>query len=57
MADVEGKVPAAPTLAGLPDCLALLLVSSLLAGPGGGAAAGPPAGRPCSRPCSRRRSG
>jgi error-prone DNA polymerase len=44
-ADVEGKVPAAPMLAGLPDCQALLLVSSLLAGPGGGAAAGPPAGQ------------
>jgi hypothetical protein len=33
-ADVEGKVPAAPMLAGLPDCQALLLVSSLLAGAG-----------------------
>ncbi|HMQ73332.1 MAG TPA: error-prone DNA polymerase, partial [Rubrivivax sp.] len=32
-ADLEGKVPAAPTLAGLPDCLALLLASTALAAP------------------------
>ena len=31
MSDVEGRVPAAPTLAGLPDCLALLLAGSALA--------------------------
>ncbi len=31
MSDVEGRVPAAPTLAGLPDCLALLVVSEVLA--------------------------
>ncbi len=30
MSDVEGKVPSAPYLAGLPDCLALLVVSSVL---------------------------
>ena len=30
MSDVEGRVPAAPTLAGLPDCLALLLASAVL---------------------------
>jgi error-prone DNA polymerase len=30
MSDVEGKVPSAPYLAGLPDCLALLLGSSVL---------------------------
>jgi error-prone DNA polymerase len=33
MSDVEGRVPAAPTLAGLPDCLALLMASSALAAP------------------------
>jgi error-prone DNA polymerase len=31
MSDLEGKVPAAPTLAGLPDCLALLVASAALA--------------------------
>ena len=31
MSDVEGRVPAAPTLAGLPDCLALLVASAALA--------------------------
>jgi error-prone DNA polymerase len=31
MADVEGRVPTAPALAGLPDCLALLVASSALA--------------------------
>ncbi len=30
MSDLEGRVPAAPTLAGLPDCLALLVVSQAL---------------------------
>jgi error-prone DNA polymerase len=30
MSDVEGKVPSAPYLAGLPDCLALLLTRSVL---------------------------
>ena len=30
MSDVEGRVPAAPTLTGLPDCLALLLVNAAL---------------------------
>jgi error-prone DNA polymerase len=33
MADVEGKVPNTPTLAGLPDCLALLLAPAVLAHP------------------------
>jgi error-prone DNA polymerase len=31
MGDVEGKVPNTPTLAGLPDCLALLLAPAVLA--------------------------
>ena len=31
MADVEGKVPQLPTLAGLPDCLALLVAPAALA--------------------------
>ncbi len=31
MSDVEGRVPAAPTLAGLPDCLALLMAGAALA--------------------------
>jgi error-prone DNA polymerase len=31
MADLEGKVPDTPTLAGLPDCLALLLAPAALA--------------------------
>jgi error-prone DNA polymerase len=31
MADIEGKVPDTPTLAGLPDCLALLLAPPVLA--------------------------
>jgi error-prone DNA polymerase len=30
MADIEGKVPNTPTLAGLPDCLALLLAPAVL---------------------------
>jgi error-prone DNA polymerase len=30
-ADLEGREPSAPTLAGLPDCLALLVVSAVLA--------------------------
>jgi len=30
MSDVEGRVPAAPTLTGLPDCLALLYVNAAL---------------------------
>jgi error-prone DNA polymerase len=30
MSDIEGRVPAAPTLTGLPDCLALLLVNAAL---------------------------
>ncbi len=30
MSDLEGRVPAAPTLAGLPDCLALLLANDAL---------------------------
>ena len=30
MSDLEGKVPSAPTLAGLPDCLALLLAPPVL---------------------------
>ena len=34
MADLEGRVPAAPMLAGLPGCLALLLVSGVLPPPG-----------------------
>jgi len=34
MADLEGKVPDAPTLAGLPDCLALLMTSAVLPLPG-----------------------
>jgi error-prone DNA polymerase len=33
MADVEGKVPNTPTLAGLPDCLALLVAAEALASP------------------------
>ncbi|KPF58517.1 DNA polymerase [beta proteobacterium AAP51] len=33
-ADLEGRVPAAPMLAGLPGCLALLLVSGVLPPPG-----------------------
>ena len=36
MSDVEGRVPAAPMLAGLPDCLALLLVGSVRVAPGAG---------------------
>ncbi|MBK7261948.1 MAG: error-prone DNA polymerase [Rubrivivax sp.] len=43
MADLEGKVPNTPTLAGLPDCLALLMTGAVLpslaadaAQPGGG---------------------
>ncbi|MBL8313315.1 MAG: error-prone DNA polymerase [Rubrivivax sp.] len=36
MSDVEGRVPAAPTLAGLPDCLALLLVDAARVAPGAG---------------------
>ncbi|MDP2006099.1 MAG: error-prone DNA polymerase [Rubrivivax sp.] len=31
MSDVEGRVPTAPALAGLPDCLALLVASAALA--------------------------
>jgi error-prone DNA polymerase len=31
MSDVEGRVPAAPMLAGVPDCLALLVAPSVLA--------------------------
>ena len=38
MADLEGRVPAAPMLAGLPGCLALLVVSCVLPTPGAGAA-------------------
>ncbi len=34
MADLEGRVPAAPMLAGLPGCLALLVVSCVLPVPG-----------------------
>jgi error-prone DNA polymerase len=34
--DVEGRVPAAPMLAGLPDCLALLLVGAARVTPGAG---------------------
>jgi error-prone DNA polymerase len=30
MSDLEGRVPAAPTLAGLPDCLALLVANTAL---------------------------
>jgi error-prone DNA polymerase len=30
MSDLEGRVPAAPTLAGLPDCLALLVAAEVL---------------------------
>jgi hypothetical protein len=33
MSDLEGKVPDTPTLAGLPDCLALLLASAVLPPP------------------------
>ncbi len=33
MSDVEGKVPDAPMLAGLPDCMALLVVSQALDSP------------------------
>ncbi len=36
MSDVEGRVPAAPMLAGLPDCLALLLVGAARVTPGAG---------------------
>ncbi len=36
MSDVEGRVPAAPMLAGLPDCLALLLVGAARIAPGAG---------------------
>ena len=36
MSDVEGRVPAAPMLAGLPDCLALLLVGAARVAPGAG---------------------
>ena len=31
MSDIEGRVPTAPSLAGLPDCLALLVASAALA--------------------------
>ena len=41
MADLEGRVPAAPMLAGLPGCLALLVVSCVLPTPGGGAETAP----------------
>ncbi len=34
MSDLEGRVPAAPMLAGLPGCLALLVVSCVLPTPG-----------------------
>jgi error-prone DNA polymerase len=34
MADLEGKVPNTPTLAGLPDCLALLMTAAVLPPPG-----------------------
>ncbi|MBA4175200.1 MAG: error-prone DNA polymerase [Leptothrix sp. (in: Bacteria)] len=49
MADLEGRVPAAPMLAGLPGCLALLVASAVLPSPTAssaaqpGAAAAPPA--------------
>ncbi len=43
MSDLEGKVPDTPTLAGLPDCLALLLASAVLPPPPGSDGAGPPA--------------
>ena len=36
MSDVEGRVPAAPMLAGLPDCLALLVVGAARVAPGAG---------------------
>jgi error-prone DNA polymerase len=36
MSDLEGRVPAAPMLAGLPDCLALLLVGAARVAPGAG---------------------
>lgn len=36
MSDVEGRVPAAPMLAGLPDCLALLLVGAARVAPDAG---------------------
>ncbi len=39
MADLEGKVPNTPTLAGLPDCLALLMTAAVLPPPGADAAA------------------
>ncbi|MFO1329604.1 MAG: error-prone DNA polymerase [Rubrivivax sp.] len=35
MSDLEGKVPDTPTLAGLPDCSALLMAPAALAQPGG----------------------
>ena len=34
MGDLEGKVPNTPTLAGLPDCLALLMTAAVLTPPG-----------------------
>ncbi len=40
MADLEGKVPDTPTLAGLPECLALLMTGAVLPS-SAGAAAGP----------------
>ena len=43
MGDIEGKVPNTPTLAGLPDCLALLVASAVLE-PGACAAQGPAGG-------------
>ncbi|MCP5285694.1 MAG: error-prone DNA polymerase [Burkholderiaceae bacterium] len=46
MGDVEGKVPNTPTLAGLPDCLALLLAPAVLALEAPGLDAGTPAGLP-----------
>ena len=43
MADLEGRVPAAPMLAGLPGCLALLVVSCVLPMPAVGAEDAPAA--------------
>jgi hypothetical protein len=61
MSDLEGKVPDTPTLAGLPDCLALLLASAVLPPPPGPTAGGDGAARPRptarSRPCSPTPSG